>query len=134
MTRRDGSVNPLTSAWTWMPVDVAADRRLIDSDRRVMIALCSFANKRRQAYPSQAAIAERSGLSVSTVGRSLKRLSVAGWVSWSHHYKLVDGKKIRGSNLYTVHGPDSPSHAAPEVGSEEASDYWADHGAEEAFS
>lgn len=91
-----------------MPPDAFGDPALVESDLRVLALLCSFANKRRQTYVSQARLADETGLGRRTVQRALVRLRDRGarqYVTWMEHRKSQGGKpgKIRGTNDYTIH-------------------------------
>lgn len=68
--------------------------------RLVLIALWKFANSNLDAYPGEAAIAVRAGVTERTVGTHLKSAVTEGWIqrqlkrrrgkAWNHYvYKLT---------------------------------------------
>lgn len=68
------------------------------SDSAVFVALCWFSGA-QGCFPSHESLADRSGLSLSTVKRSLERLRAEGLVSWTRQ------SRERG-NRYRFHRPE----------------------------
>ena len=86
--------------FTILPTRALADRQLLESDVRVLGAICSFWNRKTErCYPSHPAIAERSGRSVPTVKNALGRLKARGYIDWTHS---TNTRGLQGTNDYYV--------------------------------
>jgi hypothetical protein len=72
---------PTSAPFAALPHDIAADSRLSPTDVRVILALLYYARSKAVCWPSDRSIALRIGRSVSTVGRSLRRLEALGLVA-----------------------------------------------------
>jgi Helix-turn-helix domain len=130
-TRRPNPQGGRNARGAWVPPDAFGDPALVESDLRVLGILCSFANRRRQAYPSHATLADETGLGERTVRRALVRLRDRGarsYVTWAPHWKSQGGKpgRIRGTNLYTVHFLDDLPAEEPRSQSEYFANRWRD--------
>jgi DNA-binding transcriptional MocR family regulator len=91
--------------FSMVPTEVWADGDLLESDLRVLGALCSFYNaKTGLCFPSHAKIAARTSVSRSTVKNSLRRLRKLGYVSWIRAYAESNGAWL--SNRYEITGFD----------------------------
>lgn len=112
----------------WVPPDAAGDLALGDSDLAVLITLCSFANKARRTYVSQARLAQETGRSVRTVRRALVRLRDRGaraYVTWTEHRKPQEGGgRLRGTNLYQIHFLHDPYQEEPMSQSDFFAEQW----------
>lgn len=75
--------------WAMVPVWVLS-RGLNGSELAVYVALRSFADRGGAAHPSIRAIAERSGVSMSTAKRALAALRDKMLIRWGHQYR-ADG-------------------------------------------
>ena len=70
------------------------------STKFVLVALCDYANKVKfTAWPSHNSIAKRTGLSISSVQRSIKCLCDLGVLSYKNRH---DAKGNKQSNLYQI--------------------------------
>lgn len=68
-------------AFAKIPVDVFMDERLSKTDIRVLGSILSFRNVEPMLmWPKREKIAERCGLSISSISRSRKRLVEFGWL------------------------------------------------------
>lgn len=68
-------------------------------DRFVLVVLADYADEANSCYPGQTLIARRTGSSVSTVHRSLKRLETGGWIQRVKRWK---GDGTRSSDRYEL--------------------------------
>jgi hypothetical protein len=68
-----------------LPHDIASDPRLSPTDVRVLLALLYWSRQKSICWPSDPSIAARTGRSVSTVQRSLRKLQAFG---------LIDRKQV----------------------------------------
>jgi hypothetical protein len=93
-------VNAEIPPFAIIPTRAIADRDLLESDLRVLAALCSFLNRETgRCFPSHPALKRRSGYSVPTVKRALARLRDRDYVHWTASYSP---RGDRGSNEYTI--------------------------------
>ena len=70
------------------------------STKFVLIALCDYANKQKfTAWPSHNSIAKKTGLSISSVQRAIKRLRDHDLLSYRNRY---DKKGQKLTNLYQI--------------------------------
>jgi hypothetical protein len=91
--------------FSMVPTGAWADERLLESDLRVLGALCSFYNtKTGLCFPSHAKIAARTSVSRSTVKNSLRRLRGLGYVRWIRVY--AESNRAWLSNRYEIMGFD----------------------------
>lgn len=79
------------------PFEILTDPSLTDGDRRMLLALCSFAIGKSLLWPSRQAIAERAGICITNVSKRVSRLVGFGWVT-------VQRRGDR-SNKYFLHLP-----------------------------
>lgn len=95
------------------PFEILTDPKLTDGDRRMLLALCSFAIAKSTLWPSRESLAERAGIDISNVSKRVRRLVDLGWVT-------VQQRGHR-SNKYHLHLPgrlaigDAPSSAERDV-------------------
>jgi helix-turn-helix protein len=86
--------------FSMVPTIAWGDVRLLESDLRVLGALCSFWNRdKAAAWPSHADIARRACVSRRTIVSSLARLKRFGYVEWDEQY-ASSGARI--PNVYYV--------------------------------
>jgi hypothetical protein len=91
--------------FSMVPTEAWADERLLESDLRVLGALCSFYNsKTGLCFPSHSKIAGRTSVSRSTVKNSLGRLRDLGYVRWIRVY--AESNRAWLSNRYEISGFD----------------------------
>jgi len=73
--------------FSMVPTNAWFDNQLLESDLRVLGTLCSFWNvEDGSCFPSHATISRRTGLSNSTVKRSLDHLRDCGYVRWTPRF------------------------------------------------
>jgi hypothetical protein len=109
---------PVASGFDWLePESFPVWRKRLDLERRAgnltparmlaLRALLSFVGA-DGLFPSDAAVAGLSGLSVSTVQRARRDARALGLLKWERTRKLVDGRWRQGSNRYTIAIPERP--------------------------
>lgn len=75
------------TAWAKVPIDLLS---AVDGGAlRVYVALCSYARQDGRCWPSDAALAERAGVSASGVSRGLRQLAAAGYVTRSGRRRRI---------------------------------------------
>src|SRR4051794_14393605 len=91
--------------FSMVPTGAWSDPRLLESDLRVLGALCSFYNPEAQAcWPSHRAIQKRTPLSIGTVKNALNRLRDLGYIDWQP--READKNAGRLSNIYEINYSD----------------------------
>ena len=80
------------------PFEILTDPQLTDGDRRMLLALCSFAIGKSTLWPSRESLAERADIDISNVSKRVRRLVDLGWVT-------VQQRGHR-SNKYHLHLPE----------------------------
>jgi hypothetical protein len=112
------TAHPVASGFDWLePESFPVWRKRLDLERRsgnltparmlALRALLSFIGA-DGLFPSDAAVADLSGLSVSTVQRARRDARGLGLLTWERTRKLVDGRWRQGSNRYTIATPERP--------------------------
>lgn len=81
-------------AITW-----AFDQDLPTIDKFVLVVLADYADEASTCFPGQGLIARRTGSSVSTIHRALKRLETSGRITREQRWR-ADGK--RSSDRYRL--------------------------------
>lgn len=89
-----------------VPEWILFHREVQATDKVVWAVLQRFANANKKCWPGFEAIAEKSGISIRQVSRSILRLEEAGMIQVIRRKKWVesDGKRkyVNGSNIYTL--------------------------------
>ena len=88
------------------PFEILTDHLLTDGDRRMLLALCSFAIGKSVLWPSRETLALRAGIDISNVSKRVRRLVDLGWVTTKQRGKH--------SNKYFLHIPQRLT-ASPEA-------------------
>ncbi|ASI92471.1 helix-turn-helix domain-containing protein [Vibrio mediterranei] len=84
-------------SWVW---DVST---LKGSDKLLMLCLADHADDNGMCWPSIETMARKSGISVSTVKSTLKKLEGAGWLTKRNRFKTSNsGRVVRDSNQYQL--------------------------------
>jgi hypothetical protein len=73
----------------------------------------AFAMKGLACFPSRRHIAKKVNIARSTVGEALNRLKRVGALSWMERPSRKNGRRIQGTNLYTLHMPGQEAHKLP---------------------
>lgn len=89
-------------AYVRVPFEATRDLRLSPMDKAVLLALCSFADRDGEAFPSLAKIAQSAGVDKSSVTRSLRNLERCEYVA--RRKRKRDGTCEFTSTFYTVKG------------------------------
>ena len=99
----------------WLePAEYAPWRRLLEIERRaghltphrrdcLRALLCFFGTE--GLWPSDQAVADLAGHSVSTVRRARLDARALGLLTWAHTRKTVAGRRVQGPNCYTIRVP-----------------------------
>ena len=75
-------------------ISAAIDLELPPSEKLILILLANNANDETgDCFPSQSYLAKRSGLSLSTVNRVIKRLETVGFVDIIPQYRDDGGRR-----------------------------------------
>jgi DNA-binding Lrp family transcriptional regulator len=83
----------MESRFAMMPSDAIDDRELTLSDLRVLGVIGYHSGRKRPAWPKQATIAQRLGLSRETVNRSVRRLWRKGYIDIAHQFNEFGGQR-----------------------------------------
>lgn len=76
----------------------------------------SFQAKGRAAFPSYRHIANTVNIARSTVGEALRRLKHVGALKWVERQHRVRGRRVQGTNLFSIHMPAQEAHRLPRLG------------------
>lgn len=79
------------------PFEILTDSELTDGDRRMLLALCSFAIGKSVVWPLRQTLADRAGIDISNVSKRVRRLIDLGWVTVR--------QRGQHSNRYFLHLP-----------------------------
>lgn len=77
-----------------LPHHIASDPRLTPTDVRVLLALLFWARNKLVCWPSDRSIGERTGRSMGTVQRSLRKLEALGLIARDPSPENVTGRII----------------------------------------
>ncbi len=103
-------------------ISAAIDLELSPSDKLILILLANNANDETgDCFPSQSYLAKRSGLSLSTVNRVIKRLETVGLVDIIPQYRDDGGRRSNRYrlNMNDIGGGKSSEHSPCGVGAQE---------------
>jgi predicted transcriptional regulator len=89
-------------AYVRIPSEAARDPQLSPMDKAVLLALCSFADRKGEAFPSLSKIATCAGVNKSSVTRSLQCLENCSYITRQKRKRT--GADEFTSTLYTIHG------------------------------
>jgi hypothetical protein len=98
------ATNNITAGWK-RDIDrcIRADRRLTSSEKIVAEAIVDFMNAKTGAtFPSDQAIADRTGLSSQIVLRARANLKKTGWLDWDIIRGLVNHYRVLTGNLEAI--------------------------------
>jgi transposase len=56
-------------------------------------------------FPSYRHIAKKLNIARSTVGEALRRLKRVGALNWTERQHRINGRRVQGTNLFTIHDP-----------------------------
>jgi Helix-turn-helix domain len=93
--------------FSMVPTIAWGDDRLLESDLRVLGALCSHWNSDDGfCYPSHRTLAGESGRSLPTVKRALIRLRELGYVDWTGNARSNGGRSVNSYYIVDLPGSD----------------------------
>jgi DNA-binding transcriptional MocR family regulator len=99
--------------FSMVPTIAWGDCRLLESDLRVLGALCSFWNRDEgAAWPSHRKIAERAGVSRRTVISALARLRAAGFVEWDERWTSTGNRQPNAYYIVDLPGSEIQSETS----------------------
>jgi len=112
-----GTTDKAQHLFAIVPIDAARDHRLTAAQYRVLIGLLTFRAKNTDTvWPSRAALAERTGYTITTISKYTRQLESLGWLT-------KDGAGGRGkSTCYRITVPDLDGYetvSTPDTVSEE---------------
>ena len=73
----------------------------------------SFMAKEKPAFPSYQYIADAVNIARSTVVEACARLKRVGALNWTQRPGRVKGRRVQGTNLFTLHMPAQEAHKLP---------------------
>jgi hypothetical protein len=75
----------------------------------------SFMAKGWAAFPSYRHIAAKTNIARSTVGKVLRRLKHVGALKWTERQHRKNGRRVQGTNLFTLHMPSAMAKFLPRL-------------------
>ena len=88
---------------------------LTHAARLVLEQLDGYFGRRREAWPSHATLAERTGCCVKTVQRALQAARDLGLVRWTERRVRAAWRSLRTSNVYRLLLPEGPVQSRAEA-------------------
>lgn len=107
------------------PFEILTDPMLTDGDRRMLLALCSFALGKSTLWPKRVTLAERAGIDISNVSKRVRRLVQLGWVTVQRRGHAPNVLRLHLPGRLTTPPPHDPEADDADLGYEwdDAVDY-----------